>query len=209
VNTISRGLPREERASQATVEAQQTDLTPDVDLIFTQADLQDVVPHDNDPVVISLIVPGRRVRHVLTDQGCSVDVMFLKTFNRLQMPTNQLKPYARCLYGFARNEVEVHGYIELSTTFIDNLSSRTTNIRYLVFDTPSVYNILLGRPALNRLRAVPSTRHMKVKLPSLEGAVIIIAFNQEEAKRCYKNNLKTKGGIFSVTSRPPREDGVT
>jgi len=50
---------------------------------------------------------------------------------------------------------------------------------------------------------------MKVKLPSLEGAVITIASDQEEAKRCYENSLKTKGKIFSVTSRPPTEDGVT
>ncbi|XP_068504415.1 uncharacterized protein [Phaseolus vulgaris] len=122
---------------------------------------------------------------------------------------DQLKPYARRLYGFAGNEVEVHGYIELSTTFTDSLSSCTTNIRHLVIDAPSAYNILLGRPALNRLEAVPSTRHMKVKLSSLEGIVITIVSDQLEAKKCYENCLKTKGGIFSVTSRPPRKDGVT
>jgi len=122
---------------------------------------------------------------------------------------DQLKPYARRLYGFAGNEVEVHGYIELSTTFTDSLSSCTTNIRHLVIDAPSAYNILLGRPALDRLEAVPSTRHMKVKLSSLEGIVITIVSDQLEAKKCYENCLKTKGGIFSVTSRPPRKDGVT
>jgi len=67
----------------------------------------------------------------------------------------------------------------------------------------------LGRPALNRLGAVPSIRDMKVKLPSLEGAVITIASDQGETKKCYENSLRTKGGIFFVTSRPPREDGVT
>jgi len=92
---------------------------------------------------------------------------------------DQLKPYARNLYGFARNEVEVHGYVELSTTFTNNLSSRTTNIRYLVTDAPSAYNILLGRPTLNRLGTVPSTRHMKVKLSSLEWIVITIVSDQE------------------------------
>ncbi|XP_068474770.1 uncharacterized protein [Phaseolus vulgaris] len=160
-------------------------------------------------MVISLVVAGRRVRHVFVDQGSSADVMFLTTFNRLRLSTDQLKPYARRLYGFAGNEVEVHGYIELSTTFTDNLSSRTTHIRYLVVDAPSAYNILLGSSALNRLGAVPSTKHMKVKFPSLEGTVITIVSDQGEAKKCYENSLKTKGRIFSVTSRPPREDGVT
>ena len=160
-------------------------------------------------MVISLVTAGRRVRYVLVDQGSSADVMFLTTFNHLRLSTDLLKPYAKCLYGFVGNEVEVHGYIELSTTFTDNLFSRTTNIRYLVVDAPSAYNILLGRPGLNRLGVVPSTKHMKVKLPSLEGIVITIASDQKEAKNCYKNSLKTKGGIFSITSKPPREDGVT
>jgi len=210
VNTISGGFSGKEcAATQATVEAPRADLVTNVDLVLTQADLRDIIPHDNDPMVISLVVAGRRVRHVLVDQGSSADVMFLTTFNRLRLSTDQLKPYARRLYGFAGNEVEVHGYIELSTTFTDNLSSRTTHIRYLVVDAPSAYNILLGSSALNRLGAVPSTKHMKVKFPSLEGTVITIVSDQGEAKKCYENSLKTKGRIFSVTSRPPREDGVT
>jgi len=40
--------------------------------------------------------------------------------------------------------------------------------------------------------AVASTRHMKMKLPSLEGTVITIKFDQKEAKKCYENSLKTK-----------------
>jgi len=159
-------------------------MVPDVDLVFTKADLQDVVPHNNDPVVISLVTVERRVRCVLVDQGSSADVMFLTTFNRLRLSMEKLKPYTRRLYGFASNEVEVHGYIKLSTTFVDSMCSRTTSIRYLVVDAPSAYNILLGRPALNRLGAVPSTKHMKVKLLSLEGAVITIASDQGEAREC-------------------------
>jgi len=42
------------------VEAQKVDDAFDVDLVFTKADLQDVVPHDNDPVVISVVTAGRR-----------------------------------------------------------------------------------------------------------------------------------------------------
>ena len=32
---------------------------PEVDITFKKVDLRDVVPHDNDPVVISLITAGR------------------------------------------------------------------------------------------------------------------------------------------------------
>jgi len=33
---------------------------PDVDITFTKEDLRDVVPHDNDPIVISLVTAGRK-----------------------------------------------------------------------------------------------------------------------------------------------------
>ncbi|XP_068498393.1 uncharacterized protein [Phaseolus vulgaris] len=44
------------------------------DLVCTRADLQDVVPHDNDPVVISVVTAGRKVHRVLVDQGSSADI---------------------------------------------------------------------------------------------------------------------------------------
>ena len=52
------------------------DHSPDVDITFTREDLRDVVPHDNDPIVISLVTAERKVHRVLVDQGSSADVMF-------------------------------------------------------------------------------------------------------------------------------------
>ena len=101
------------------VEAQEANQALDINLVFTKADLRDVVPHDNDPVVISVV------------------------------------------------------YV----------------------NAPSAYNILLGTPTLNRLRAVASTRHMKMKLHDLGGKVITIKSDQKEAKRCFENSLKTKRGV--------------
>ena len=166
----------------------------DVDLAFTKADLRDVIPHDNDPVVVSIVTAGRKVHIVLVNQGSSADVMFWSTFNKLQLSLYQLRSYTRSLYGFAGDQVEVRGHLELRTTFTDGFASRTKNIRYLVVNAPSTYNILLGRLALNRLRAVASTCHMKMKFPNLSGKVIVIKSDQQEAKRCYENSLKTKRG---------------
>ncbi|XP_068504456.1 uncharacterized protein [Phaseolus vulgaris] len=139
------------------------DHSPDVDITFTKEDLRDVVPHDNDYIVISLVMTGRMVHRVLVDQGSSANVMFWLTFEKLQLSLDQLRPYGGCLYGFAGDQVEVRGYIELRTTFTDGVASRTERIRYLVVNAPSAYNILLGRPTLNMIGVVPSTRHMKVK----------------------------------------------
>jgi len=178
----------------------------ETNLVFTKADLRDVVPHDNDPVVISVVTAGRKVHRVLVDQGSSADVMFWSTFNKLQLSPDMLRPNTGCLYGFARDQVEVHGYLELRTTFTDGTASRTESIRYLVVNANSAYNILLGRPALNRLRAVVSTRHMKMKLPDFSGRVIVIKSDQQEARKYYENSLKTKRGVVMVMEGPPVSD---
>ena len=65
------------------VAEQGADDSLDIDLAFTRANLHDVVPHDNDPVVISVVTTGRKVHRVLVNQGSSADVMFWSTFNKL------------------------------------------------------------------------------------------------------------------------------
>jgi len=49
---------------------------------------------------------------------------------------------------------------------------------------------------------------MKMKLPSLEGTIITIKFDQEAAKKYYENSLKTKRGICLITSLPQRGEGL-
>jgi len=140
------------------------------------------------------------------DQGSYADVMFWSTFNKLQLSPDLLRPYTGCLYGFTGDQVEVRGYLKLRTTFTDGTVSRTESIRYLVVNANSAYNILLGRPVLNRLKAVASTRHMKMKLPDLSDRVIMFKSDQEEARKCYENSLKTKRRVFMVMERPPIAD---
>jgi len=90
-----------------------------------------------------------------------------------------LRPYDGCLVGFSGDQVEVRGYVELRTTFSNESAARTITIRYIVVNVSSAYNLLLGRPSLNRFGVVASTAHMKMKLPFLEGGVITIKVNQK------------------------------
>jgi len=217
IHTISRGFSggrctasqqKKYAREMMLVEAQRADDALDIDLVFTKADLRDVVLHDNDPVVISVVTDGRKVHRVLVYQGSLADVMFWTTFNKLKLSPDMLRPYIGCLYGFTGDQVEVREHLEPRTTFTDDTASRTKNIRYLVVNAPSAYNILLCRATLSKLRAVSSTRHMKMKLSDLGEKVITIKSDQKEANRCYKNNLKTKRGVFMVTTCSPHAGEV-
>ena len=76
INTIARGFSgggcsaskRKKYAREVmVVEARGSDQPTETDLCFTRADLGDVVPHEDDLVVISLVTVGRRVHRVLID----------------------------------------------------------------------------------------------------------------------------------------------
>ena len=79
--------------------------------------------------------------------------------------------------------------------------ARTITIRYIVVNASSAYELLLGRPSLNKLSAVASTTHMKIKLPSLEGGLITIKFDQKMARKCYESSLKNRRGTYTITVR--------
>ena len=175
-------------------------------LIFSEEDLEDVSPHEDDPVVLSVIMMGRNVHRVLIDQGSSADVMFWDTFVGIQVPRDQLRPYDGILVGFSGEQVEVRGHVDLRTTFSDKNAAKTITIRYIVVNAPSAYNLLLGRPSLNKLRAVVSTTHLKMKF-AVGDKVVTMRVDQEVARKCYENSLRTRRGMYSLAqstaSSPP------
>ena len=64
--------------------------------------------------------------------------------------------------------MDTKGYIDLFTTFgEDDSLSKTINVRYLLVNANTSYNILLGRPFINRLKAIVSTPHLAMKFPSV------------------------------------------
>ena len=63
-------------------------------------DLDDITPHEDDLIVISIIVMGCNVYWILVDQGISIVVMFWETFVGLNIPQDQLRPFDGTLMGF-------------------------------------------------------------------------------------------------------------
>jgi len=52
-------------------ETRRPDHPPEPDPYLTSSDLKDMVPHENDPMVISVVTVGRKVYRVLIDQRSS------------------------------------------------------------------------------------------------------------------------------------------
>ncbi|GAV76922.1 hypothetical protein CFOL_v3_20395 [Cephalotus follicularis] len=63
---------------------------------------------------------------------------------------------------------------------------------FLVVDTPSPYNAIVGRPGLNLMEAIVSTRHLLMKFPTRFG-VGEVRGDQQAARQCYKTVISDKG----------------
>ena len=58
-------------------------------------------------------------------------------------------------------------------------------------DAQSTYNVLLGRPSLNAIKAIPSAYHMMIKFPTISG-VGMVRGDQRVARECYLASMKQK-----------------
>ncbi|XP_029154501.1 uncharacterized protein [Arachis hypogaea] len=144
----------------------------------------------DDPVVISIQLGDLIVRKVLLDLGSSAGVLFFATFKKMKLSTNILQPSVGDLVKFLGERVLVLGSVWLQTTLGEQPLSKTQDIQYLVVDYFSPYNLILGRPFLNRFAAIVSTIHLCVKFPVQDNVVATIDSDLQEARQCYNTSLK-------------------
>uniref|UniRef100_A0A2N9EWP2 Reverse transcriptase RNase H-like domain-containing protein n=1 Tax=Fagus sylvatica TaxID=28930 RepID=A0A2N9EWP2_FAGSY len=74
-----------------------------------------------------------------------------------------------------------------------------TSVKFLVVDCPSAYNVIIGRPTLNKLRAVTSTYHLLVCFPTEHG-IGKLKRDQAAARECYfaSLGLETKHQTMAI-----------
>ena len=140
-------------------------------------------PHD-DPLVIRVVVANKTIHGVLVDNGSSVDIIFASAFDKLGIGREKLEPVNTHLRGFSGERVLLLGPIHLVLTLGDPPCQATTTVRFLIVDAPSAYNVLLGRPSLNAIKAIPSAYHMVIKFPTTN-RVGMVRGDQRVARECY------------------------
>ena len=160
-------------------------------ITFSDSDLDGCQhPHD-DPLVVRAIVANTTVHRVLIDNGSSADIIFTSAFDKMGIGREKLDPVSTHLRGFSREKVLLLGSIQLVLTLGETPCQATTTARFLIVDAPSAYNILLGRPSLNAIKAIPSAYHMIIKFPTING-VGTVRGDQRVAKECYTASMKQR-----------------
>ena len=129
-------------------------------------------PHD-DLLVIRAVVAKKTVHRVIVDNGSSADIIFASAFDKMDIGREKLDPVNTHLRGFFGEKVLPLGSIQLLLTLGEPPCQATTTAKFLIVDAPSAYNMLLGRPSLNAIKAIPSAYHMMIKFPTVSGVGMV------------------------------------
>uniref|UniRef100_A0A2N9HCB2 Reverse transcriptase domain-containing protein n=1 Tax=Fagus sylvatica TaxID=28930 RepID=A0A2N9HCB2_FAGSY len=110
-------------------------------------------PHD-DALVVTINIAGFTIRRVMIDNGSSTDILYLPTYQQMKLDKYKLRPMDAPLVGFTGDRVCPVDIITLPITVDTYPKTVSKTIDFLVVNCPSAYNAIIGRPTLNRLRAV-------------------------------------------------------
>ena len=141
------------------------DLLDDYSIAFTSDEARMIRrPHD-DALVITLAIANCEVKRILVDNGSSTNVLFFSALMMMEVDKSQIERMHVILMGFNGESTQAAGMIRLPVYTAGE--NRMTN--FLVMDCPSAYNVILGRPWIQDIRAVPSTYHQIIRFPTRRG----------------------------------------
>ncbi|XP_075475888.1 uncharacterized protein LOC142514743 [Primulina tabacum] len=173
---------------------------------FGPEDLRGVsLPH-NDALVIQARVANYDILRVFVDSGSSVNVIFKDVFVQMDLQDYHLEAVETALFGFAGHMVYPEGEIMLPLTLGSQDLKRTVMTSFTVVDSPSSYNIILGRPAMNELRAVASTYHQKIKF-QVGARVGEVRGDQPSSQKCYVEAVRADQSRTRKEGKKARVDG--
>ena len=82
------------------------------------------------------------------------------------------------LVGFSGEKVHPEGFVTLHLTLGTQPKTRTIKVDFLVVNYPSAYNVILGRPTLNKIGAVISMASLTMKFFTDNGEVASVKADQ-------------------------------
>ncbi|XP_021854794.2 uncharacterized protein [Spinacia oleracea] len=162
----------------------------------------------DDPLVIEMKVANSTVGRVLVDSGSSADIITLKCLEGLKYSKDDLKTISQPLIGFGGQAVHPQGTIKLPVRLGSKNKGRRMLVEFLVVDISLPYNIILGRPLLNKIKAAISVYQLLMQFELEDGTVGKIFGDQQVGRRCYVNSLKRGTSTPQPLAKKAKPEGT-
>jgi hypothetical protein len=105
-----------------------------VPITFTEEDFKLKSANHNDVMVIEVNIAGWVIGKILVDNGSSADILFLKTFEKMNLSQHMLHPPEYPSQGFGGKPIKPVGKVSLPVSFRDLDNSRTETLTFDVVD---------------------------------------------------------------------------
>ncbi|XP_070025504.1 uncharacterized protein [Nicotiana sylvestris] len=151
-----------------TREKRTQDFMPEDTLTFSKEDIEALSQPHNDALVISIILNKVQVKCVLIDPGSSTNIIISRVVEKLGL-LDQIISASRVLNGFNMASETTKEEIILPV----NVSETIQDTKFHVIEGDMRYNALVGRSWIHSMRAVPSTLHQMMKIPTKDGLKIV------------------------------------
>jgi hypothetical protein len=150
-----------------------------VPITFTEEDFKLKSAIHNDAMVIEINIVEWIIRKVLVDNGSSAAILFLKTFEKMNLSQHMLHPPEYPLQGFRGKPIKPVGKISLPVSFGDLDNARTETLIFDVVDIYHPYLAIFGRGFMNKFDAVIRKQFLCMKIPAPKGVITIFGDQQE------------------------------
>ncbi|XP_074300999.1 uncharacterized protein LOC141632343 [Silene latifolia] len=152
---------------------------------FDDSDLQGVPDLHHDSLVITMQIGTAKVSRILIDGGSSINLVMLDVLKAMKIDEEKITKKSNVLVGFSGETKSSLGEINLPT-YAEGVAFYG---RCRDLDCLSSYNVIMGRPWIHNVKAIPSTYHQRVKIPT-EWGITTIRGEQKAAQECYTQALK-------------------
>ena len=117
---------------------------------FNEGDAMGVKQPHNDPLVIMLNIEGFNTKRILVDNGSSINIIYLPAFQQLKLDPRRLRLFDSPFVSFSGDRVYPKGIVTLIVMVGVYPVQLTCQLDLLVVDCPLSYNVIIGRPMLNK-----------------------------------------------------------
>jgi hypothetical protein len=123
-------------------------------ITFTEQNFKFKSTNHNDAMVIEVNIAGWVIGKILVDNGSSVGILFMKTFEKRSLSQHMQEPPEYPLLGLGGKPIKPLGKIALPVSSGDLDNARTETLTFNVVDMYHPYIAIFGRGFINKFDAV-------------------------------------------------------
>jgi hypothetical protein len=156
-------------------------------------------------MVIEVNIVGWVIGKILVDNGGSADILFLKTFEKMNLSQHMLHPLEYPLQGFRGKPIKTVGKVSLLVSFRDLDNARIKTLTFDVVDIYHPYLAIFGRGFMKKFDAVIRQQFLCVKIPAPKGVITVFG-GQQEARNIEKNHTPGQTNVYQLKTSEERKE---